>query len=92
VRLTTSFPKQFQPLTMSTDRRGRIVLVGTVGGYVYFGATPSQLGIVRLLPDGTRDLPVGPSLLQRGRGALVGATFTHDRGQAGLALVKLRRR
>jgi uncharacterized delta-60 repeat protein len=60
VRLISSFPQQFQPLTVSADREGRIVLVGTVGGYIYFGAAPSQLGILRLLPDGSRDRSFGP--------------------------------
>jgi hypothetical protein len=39
-----------------------------------------------------RSLPVGPPLLQRGRGALLGATFANDDGLAGgLALIKIRR-
>jgi uncharacterized delta-60 repeat protein len=59
LKLTSSFPRQFQPLTLSTDRRGRIVLVGTVGGFVYFSSAPSQLGIMRLLPGGSPDRSFG---------------------------------
>ena len=58
-RLKLTFPWQFRPLTVLAQRDGRIVLVGTVGGYAYFASTPSQLGIVRLLPDGSRDRSFG---------------------------------
>jgi uncharacterized delta-60 repeat protein len=57
--LRIAFPWQFQPLKVLAQRDGRIVLVGTVGGYAYFSAVPSQLGIVRLLPDGSRDRSFG---------------------------------
>ncbi len=58
-RLRLTFPFQFQPLTVLAQRDGRILLVGTVGGYAYFYHQPSQLGIVRLLPDGSRDRSFG---------------------------------
>jgi uncharacterized delta-60 repeat protein len=58
-RLRLIFPWQFRPLTVLAQRDGRIVLVGTVGGYAYFAGGPSQLGIVRLLPDGSRDRSFG---------------------------------
>ena len=58
-RLRITFPWQFQPLTVLVQRDGRIVLVGTVGGYVYIFYRPSQLGILRLLPDGSRDRSFG---------------------------------
>ena len=51
------FP-QFRPSTVLAQRDGRIVLVGTVGGGAY-ADRPSQLGILRLLPDGSRDLSFG---------------------------------
>jgi uncharacterized delta-60 repeat protein len=58
-RVRIDFPWQFQPLTVLAQRDGRIVLVGTVGGYAYFAGGPSQLGIVTLLPDGSRDRSFG---------------------------------
>jgi len=58
-RVRIDFPWQFNLLTVLAQRDGRIVLVGTVGGYAYFANRPSQLGIVRLLPDGSRDRSFG---------------------------------
>jgi uncharacterized delta-60 repeat protein len=58
-RLRITFPWQFEPRTVFAQRDGRIVLVGAVGGYAYFSYRPSQLGILRLLPDGSRDVSFG---------------------------------
>jgi uncharacterized delta-60 repeat protein len=58
-RLQLTFPWQFRPLKVFAQQDGGIVLVGTVGGYAYFAGGPSQLGIVRLLPDGARDRSFG---------------------------------
>ena len=58
-RVRIAFPSQFRLLTVLAQRDGRIVLVGTVGGFAYFAYRPSQLGILRLLPDGSRDLSFG---------------------------------
>jgi uncharacterized delta-60 repeat protein len=60
-RVRITLPSQFQPLTLLARRDGRIVLVGTLGGYAYLGYTPSQIGIIRLLPDGSRDPSFGAS-------------------------------
>jgi uncharacterized delta-60 repeat protein len=58
-RLRIAFPSQFQPRTLLARRDGRIVLVGVIGGYAYMAYRPSQLGILRLLPDGSRDPSFG---------------------------------
>jgi uncharacterized delta-60 repeat protein len=58
-RLKVDFPWQFVPVRVLTQRDGRILLVGLVGGYGYFSYRPSQIGLVRLLPDGSRDRSFG---------------------------------
>lgn len=58
-RVRIDFRSQFVPSTVLARRDGRIVLAGRVGGPAYFAFGPSQLGIVRLLPDGSRDRSFG---------------------------------
>jgi uncharacterized delta-60 repeat protein len=59
-RVRIDFPWQFSLLTVLAQHDGRIVVIGGVGGYSYWGNyRPIQLGIVRLLPDGSRDLSFG---------------------------------
>jgi uncharacterized delta-60 repeat protein len=58
-RLKINFPWQFVPVTVLTQRDGRILLVGVVGGYRYFAYRPMQIGVLRLLPDGSRDRSFG---------------------------------
>ena len=49
-------------------------------------------GCVAATPLHLRGLTVGPPLLQRGRSALLGATFNRSQGRAGgLAIIKIRR-
>ena len=49
-------------------------------------------GCIADTPLRLRGLTAGPPLLQRGRSALLGATFNDNQGQAaGLALIKIRR-
>jgi uncharacterized delta-60 repeat protein len=57
--ISSNSPSQFRPLTVSPQRDGRILLVGAVGGYAYFGGGPSQIALLRLLPDGSRDRSFG---------------------------------
>jgi len=58
-RVRIDFRWQFVPSKVLARRDGRIQLVGTVGGWAYFASRPSQLGIVTLLPDGSRDRSFG---------------------------------
>lgn len=58
-RLKVSFPWQFVPVKVLAQPDGRILLVGVVGGYRYFAYQPMQIGLVRLLPDGSRDRSFG---------------------------------
>jgi uncharacterized delta-60 repeat protein len=58
-RLKVDFPWQYAPVRVLAQRDGRILLVGIIGGYGYFSYRPSQIGLVRLLPDGSRDRSFG---------------------------------
>jgi uncharacterized delta-60 repeat protein len=58
-RLKIDFPWQFVPVRVLAQRDGRILVIGLIGGYGYFSYRPSQIGIVRLLPDGSRDRSFG---------------------------------
>ena len=58
-RLKVSFPWQFVPKKVLAQPDGRIRLVGVVGGYRYFAYRPMQIGLLRLLPDGSRDRSFG---------------------------------
>jgi uncharacterized delta-60 repeat protein len=49
----------FYPLTVLAQPDASILLVGTVGGYASSYTRPTQLGIVRLLADGSRDRAFG---------------------------------
>lgn len=60
-RVRIEVPWRFRPSTVLALRDGRIVLVGTAGGPAYFASRPSQLAILRLLPDGSRDRSFGTS-------------------------------
>jgi hypothetical protein len=57
-----------------------------------FAITHDAAGCISATPLRLRGLIAGPPLLQRGRSALLGATFDDNHGlAAGLALIKIRR-
>ena len=58
-RVRIAFPWRLRWLRVLAQRDGRIVLVGPLGGPAHFSSQPIQLGIVKLLPDGSRDLSFG---------------------------------